>query len=112
MKTGPVLEHVRNACGRIEYTTPLKIDSPWKMLSLAVLLQGALDFINLNTDETDEEMELKAGGDFLRSYRFYADLCGLEIEPEEFLGLVYEHRREIFNTKKQRTATAFLDCYI
>ena len=102
MKKGPVAEHIQNVCGRINYTSRLELDDPWKLLALAVLLQGALDFIN----------GWKVGAAFLESYSFYADAIGLDIPADEFLELVFENQQKIYSAKKQRHATAWLDCYL
>lgn len=106
MKKGPLSTHVQSICNRINYTTQLKLDDPWKMLGIAVLLQGALDFINWHPKKVTEVGCLKAGFDFLSTYEFYADLIGLEIRADEFLMLVFEQHRN------QKHATAFIDCYL
>ena len=107
MKQGPVAEHIQNVCGRINYASPLDLDDPWKMLALAVLMQGALDFIN-----DFKESSWKTGAAFLSSYSFYADAIGLNIPAEDFLELVLENQQKTVNGKKQRHATAWLDCYL
>lgn len=112
MKQGPVAEHIQNACGRINYTSRLDLDDPWKMLAFAVLLQGALDFINWNLTIGRELDGLKPGVAYLSTYQFYADMIGLDIPADEFLGLVFENQQKIYSAKKQRHATAWLDRYL
>jgi len=105
MKQGPISEHIQNVCGRINYAHEIRLDNPWKLLGMAVLLQGALDVLNGWKDYVSlpgKKPCLKVGADYFLTYQSYADLVGLEISADEFLRIVSEQ----LSTKKRKTRTA------
>lgn len=100
MAVSPVKEHVQQVSTRICYAKKVKLDDPYKLLAMAIILQACLDCINFGGRRNF--------ADFLRVYDQYSDALGLDILPEQFMDLVLDSRYKWSDGRMQHTATAYM----
>lgn len=100
MKISPVKEHVQQVSTRICHTQKVKLDDPYKLLAMAIILQACLDCINYGGR--------KNFADFLNVYDQYSDALGLDILPEQFMESVLNSRYKWSDGRIQHTATAYM----
>lgn len=110
-------EHIQQVSTRMCYARNVRVDDPYRLLAMAVILQAALDLIYFNDRYAYRDFlsadvlyvkNQRLFNEFLNAWDAYAEMCCLDITPEQYLDSVRKNIRKWSNGKIQRHATAYV----